>query len=414
MIRERIALVLAGGGARGAYEAGALSVLLPELERRGQRPTMFVGTSVGTFNAAMLAAHQHLAAGEACERMLAIWRNITKGQVVRPIVFPTGPLSVLRYAGELLAVPGVRMQSVLDPAPLTANLARWIPFDALHDNLGEGRLDAVAAVATSLRTGRTVVFVDSPGEARLHRSHEIAYVPARIDVEHVRASAAIPMLFPPVQVETPARARGWYVDGGTRLNAPIKPALDLRADRLVVVATDSIAGPVMDEATDDEEPDIGVGIGHLLEGMLVDPLIRDMRLLGAINAFHAEPRQDGLHLYRTVRGKPPYRRIPYLFVGPAARGEIGALAAEMFRSRFGGLRALRAPDLKLMSRLIGGESPTHGEILSLLFFDPEFARALIAMGEADARRWLADEHEEGPWQVGPLATFVGPRQWTAG
>jgi len=180
------------------------------------------------------------------------------------------------------------------------------------------------------------------------------------------------------------------------------------------VATDSIAGPVMDEATNDGEPDIGVGIGHLLEGMLVDPLIRDMRLLGAINAFHAQPRQDGVHLYRTVRGKRPYRRIPYLFVGPAARGAIGAMAAEMFRRRFGGLRALRAPDLKLMSRLIGGESPTHGEILSLLFFDPEFARALIAMGEADARRWLAEEHEEGPWQAGPLATFVGPRQWTAG
>ena len=249
----------------------------------------------------------------------------------------------------------------------------------------------------------------------MHRSHEIAYVIAQLTLEHVRASAAIPLLFPPVKVETPRKARGWYVDGGTRLNAPIKPALDLGADRMVVVASDSISGPVMDETPDEEEPpDFGSGLGHLLEGMLVDPLIEDMRLLGAVNEFHTQPDQTGLQLYRTVRGKAPYRSIPYVFVGPKARGEIGATAAAMFKERFGRLNALKAPDMKLMSRLIGGESPTHGEILSLLFFDSEFASELIRMGETDARRWLSDRHDDGPWQLGPLTTFTMPRQWTAG
>ena len=53
----RIALVMSGGGARGPYEIGVLSVLMPELERRGERPSIVVGTSVGAFNAAFVAAN---------------------------------------------------------------------------------------------------------------------------------------------------------------------------------------------------------------------------------------------------------------------------------------------------------------------------------------------------------------------
>jgi NTE family protein len=416
--RERIALVLAGGGARGAYEAGALSIVLPELERRGERPTMYVGTSVGSLNAVALAGWHALPAQEAVDRLVALWSAVDKSQVIRRILFPSGPLAIARYAGELLSVPGLRMPSILDPAPLRANLERWIDWDGLHAAVADGVVDTVAAVTTSTRTGRTVVFaeVPSPAAHRLHRSHEIAYALAELGADHVSASAAIPLLFPPVRIEQPATARGWYVDGGTRLNAPIKPALDLGADRLVVVATDSIAGPVLEAGADDsdEPPDFAAGLGHLLEGVLVDPLIKDMRLLGAINAFHTRPGQEAMQLYRTVREKPPYRRIPYVFVGPATRGRIGALASERFAERYGGVRGLRDPDFTLLSRLLGGESPAHGDLLSLLFFESGFAQELIALGRADALRWLGEPHEDGPWQVGPLASFVRPREWTAG
>ena len=201
--------------------------------------------------------------------------------------------------------------------------------------------------------------VPSPAARRLHRSHEIAYVLAELGADHMSASAAIPLLFPPVRIESAGPARGWYVDGGTRLNAPIKPALDLGADRLVVVATDSIAGPVLEAGADDadEPPDFAAGLGHLLEGVLVDPLIKDMRLLGAINAFHTRPGQEALQLYRTVRDKPPYRRIPYVFVGPEARGRIGELASERFAARYGGVKGLRDPDLALLSRLLRRREP---------------------------------------------------------
>jgi len=412
------ALVLAGGGARGAYEAGALSALLPELEARGQRPTSYAGTSVGAINVAVLAASQHLPAVDAAARLVELWEHLDKSDVIRPILRRQGPLAAMRFAGELMSIPGVRLPSILDPTPLHASLDRWIDWDALHRNVEEGLVDTVAAVCTSARTGRSVVFVEEAAERVFNRSHAVAYVAGRVDKEQVLASAAIPLLFPPIFVESPARARGWYFDGGTRLNAPIKPALDLGAERLVVIASDSIAGPTME--LDDPEgappPDFGDGVLHLLEGALVDPLIEDMRTLGNVNAFFAEGDQTGARLYRSVRGKAPYRRVPYVFVGPSARGEVGRLAASVFSSRYGGMRGLRSPDFQLITRLIGGESATHGELLSLLFFDSAFTRELIALGRADAERWLGEMHDggEGPWQIGPLASFVMPRQWTAG
>jgi NTE family protein len=413
------ALVLAGGGARGAYEAGALSVLLPELESRGERPSVFLGTSVGALNAAFLAARQHLPASEAVSDLVEIWTSLRKGDVIRPILRRQGPLAVARYAGELLSVPGVRLQSVLDPEPLRKTLEGWIDWGQVGENVDDGLVDSLGIVATSARTGRSVVFVDSGVARQHHRSHAIAYVNARIGLEHVLASAAIPLLFPPVEVTSPSHARGWYVDGGTRLNTPIKPALDLGAEKLVVVACDSIAGPVMEPGDDGAEPpDIGDGVLHLLEGALVDPLIEDMRTLGSINAFFTDEQGAvGARLYRSVRGKEPYRKVPYVFVGPGRRGAVGELASSVFRARHGGLRgALRSPDFQLINRLIGGDSPTHGELLSLLFFDKDFTCELIKMGVEDARRWMAERHD-GPdslWQEGPLTTFVLPREWTAG
>ncbi|HEV2981569.1 MAG TPA: patatin-like phospholipase family protein, partial [Solirubrobacteraceae bacterium] len=224
--RVQIGSVLSGGGARGAYEAGAISILGPALEARGERPTLYVGTSVGAINAAYLASTQHLAGDEQAAGLLDRWRQATKDNVIRPILLQQLPLTALRYAGELLSLPGVRLPSLLDPKPLHRSLERWMSWADLHHNVATGLVNAVAVVATAARSGRTVAFVESEVEISAHSSHAIEYVLAQLHEEHVRASAAIPILFPPVRVESPAAARGWYVDGGTRLNTPIKPALD--------------------------------------------------------------------------------------------------------------------------------------------------------------------------------------------
>lgn len=403
--------MLAGGGARGAYEAGALSVLLPALEELGERPTTMVGTSVGSINAAYLAASRHLDARQAAAGGIERWLDVRKGRVVRPILSWQVPLTAVRYAGEILGLPGVRLPSLLDPAPLRSNLARWIDWRALRRNVKSGVVDSVSVVATAARSGRTVVFTEGRDRAAASRrsSHVIDYVAVRLSEQHLRASAAIPILFPPVRVDTPREARGWYFDGGTRLNTPIKPALDLGVDKLVVIGTDSISELPREQGRHDcDAPDFGDGALHVMQGMLVDPLIEDLRMLGNVNLFFGDGQgTKAVTEYRSARGKPPYRTVPYVFVGPERRGAVGELATDVFRDRYGGVKGIRSPDFPLLSRLLGGDSPTHGELLSYLFFDEVFIEELIAMGKRDAHRWLdAPPGPAEPWQIGPLDAFT--------
>ncbi len=418
--RPRVGLVLSGGGARGGYEAGVMSVLGPALAARGERPSIYIGTSVGAVNAAYMAASEHLPADEAGEGGLRRWREVHKSTVIRPILMRQAPLTAVRYLGEILSIPGMRLPSLLDPKPFERNLNRWIDWDAVHRNVDDDVVEIVGTVATAARSGRTVVFVEGHAERIKHRSHAIDYVTTRLDDQHVRASAAIPILFPPVRVEHPNEARGWYFDGGTRLNTPIKPALDLGAERLIVIGTDSVAEPSKRPGRHDAEPpDFGDGALHVLQGMLVDPVVEDMRILGNINMFFAD-RDDGTRerrgqgrrmtdrpteRYRAARGKPPYSCIPYIFIAPEKRGAIGRLAHDVFRDRYGGLKGLRSPDFPLLNRLLGGESPTHGELLSYLFFDRDFIVELIRMGQRDARRWLRADPDD-PWQMEPLDAFT--------
>ena len=220
-------------------------------------------------------------------------------------------------------------------------------------------------------------------------------MPGELAPEHVRASAAIPIFFPSVWVRTPRKAAGWYIDGGTRLNTPLKPALDLGADRIVVVGMDAVTEPEPDSPRKGEEPpDFGDGALHVLQGRLVDPMIEDVRMLGNTNVFFGNGSRAA-NAYRAARGKPPYRVVPYMFIAPERHGAIGSLATEVFKARYGsltslrGLRelaALRGTDFRLLNRLIGDDSPTHGELLSYLFFDRDFIDELIKMGQDDARR----------------------------
>src|SRR3954462_4105505 len=112
----KVGLVLPGGGVRGAYEAGALSVLLPLLEARGERPVILCGTSVGALNAAALGSAAGRPAAEVAERLLHLWRSMRKGDVIRPLVGPGLVLTWPRMVGEALEIPWVRLAGILDPA----------------------------------------------------------------------------------------------------------------------------------------------------------------------------------------------------------------------------------------------------------------------------------------------------------
>lgn len=387
-----VAVVLPGGGARGAYEVGALSGLLPALEARRERVSIWCGTSVGAINATMFASLADLPSREQTREATALWRGLRKSDVIAPVVGRGGARMMLRLLGHTVGLPGIGLASILDPSPLAGSLDRWIDWRRIADNLKAGDVEAVCVVATLLSTGKPVGFVAAGRNPRLPRGNEIRYVSTRIRGEHVRASAAIPVLFPSVEVTSPSAARGHYTDGGTRLNSPVKPAVDLGAEKVIVIGLEPFVAGAESPAPERRPPSIADVAANVLDGLLVDQLATDLHRVAAINSFFVQDHSigtiGGSRTYRIARGLAPYRPISYALVAPRRRGEIARLAEATFRRRYGGLRGLRDVDFAVMARALGAGNRSRGELLSFLLFDSEFVAKLIEMGRRDARRWL--------------------------
>jgi NTE family protein len=236
-----------------------------------------------------------------------------------------------------------------------------------------------------------VAFVSTHGQISRRQDDELRYVETQLTGEHVRASAAIPILFPTVAVSSPKGASGHYLDGGTRLNSPIKPALAFGADRVIVVGLEPFA-PAVGRSSTAKVPGIADVAANILDGLLVDQVAYDLRRLAAINSFFVEDATTGTlnspRAYRLARGHAPYRPISYALVAPRRRGAIGQLAETVFERRYGGWRGIREPDFVVISRALGGRARSRGELLSFLLFDPLFVSSLLEMGRRDASRWL--------------------------
>ncbi len=395
--RERTALVLAGGGARGAYEAGALAALAPALTARGDAPDIIVGTSIGALNGAFLAARAQDPFVDTATAALEMWRELRWSDALRPLVSPAELGRLLGAAAMLARLPGADLHGLLDPSPLLGTLERLVDFKRIARNVQDGTLTAAAVVATAYATTRSVVFHHGGPELGLDLARAIDYVATPLTPEHVLASAAIPGAFPAVEIRRPREAKGWYGDGGVRLNAPLKPALELGADRVIVIGLNS-------SLTADEppvRPDAIDGAAQLLQVVLGDQIADDVATLAAVNETLVP---DGSSPGRVRARHAGRRTIPYIFVAPSDRLAIGRLARDVYKRHYAGITGLvRNTDLALLGRVVSAErNAVHGELLSYLFLARQFIDELIALGRRDGERWLAMRHDDGLWQVGRL------------
>ena len=388
--------MLAGGGARGAYEVGALSALAPALAARGKEPDIVVGTSIGALNGAFFAARAHEPLEATAAGAVEMWRELRWSDALRPLVSPF-ELSRLLGAGAMLAgLPGADVSGLLDSSPLRETLERVVAFEQIARNVKDGSLTAAAVVATAYATTRSVVFHHGGPKPPLDAMHAIEYFATAIAPEHVLASAAIPGAFPAVEIREPGAAAGWYGDGGVRLNAPLAPALALGAERVVAIGLNSSVTRTRPLV----RPDALDGVAQLLQVVLADQLAEDVATLAAVN----ETLPHASSTARRGAGRKRRGRIPYIFIAPGDRLEIGRLARDVYKRHYAGITGLvRDTDLALFGRIVNAErSSIHGELLSYLFLAREFIDDLIALGRRDAERWLDARHDAGLWQIGRL------------
>ena len=389
----RVGLVLDAGGARSAYQVGVLEVMLPTLAARGERPDVVIGTSAGALLAGVLVGTAHLSAEEQAERLVEVLAQSTKPHVMRPL-WRQAPIVALRYASETLGLSVFRLRGLFGTGPLADTLRRKIDWAALHRNLADGTVETAAVVATAVRTGEVVVFAESARELPATREgHHRRFVATELDVPHLMASSAIPVLFPSIEVEEPAEAAGWYVDGATRRRSPLAPALELGVDKVIVVGTGSLHPAEADPALDRASVDLGDSGAALLGSVMDDPLRHDLHRLADRNELASDPKLAPLlDRHRDRHGLPAYRHVPYVAIAPERGEELASIALEVFRANHGSLRdTLGDPDLQLMHRLMGSDSPLQGEMLSYLMFDQDFFDAASELGRRDARAWLDRE-----------------------
>jgi len=170
---------------------------------------------------------------------------------------------------------------------------------------------------------------------------------------------------------------------------------------VIAIGLNSIV-PGPDEVAGEEEPDVFVGPLSSSRPCSPIPLVEDVHTLATVNEL-----VDGY-------GEGPVpgerRRLPYIFIAPPERETIGRIACQCFKEHYAGLLdARRSPELAFLGRLVYGDAgPEHGELLSYLFFAPEFAAALIRQGKRDGQQWVEEQHDEGLWDSGPLGRDRGP------
>jgi NTE family protein len=396
----RIALVLSGGGARGAYEAGVLSYLFETLPQRlGRQPhfDIVTGTSVGAIHACYVAGSTQDTA--PFERLRSIWTSLSLDAVYRLGVSDLVRLP-LRILG--MSLPGSvapessplpeRVSGLFDSSWLRSLVMDRVHWHGIRRHLRSGSLAALAVATTEVATGRSVVFVDSAQDAALHPGPDphVSYRPTRVGPRHALASAAIPLLFPAIRI-----GDAYHCDGGLRLNTPLAPALHLGADRVLVIGLRYQASPEeLETMRRRREASVMNPIylaGKALNALLLDRVETDLERLELFNAIlergSAVYGPDFLERVNepiVARRGRPYRIVDSLHLKPSQ--DLGALASECFE-RADGERSLVS---RTLASIVARGALGEADLLSYLFFDRCYTERLIEIGRADAET-AADE-----------------------
>jgi NTE family protein len=413
----RTALVLSGGGARGAYEAGVLRYLRGELaEALGAQPPVDIvcGTSIGAVNACVLASLAHRPADQG-ESLVELWRSLRLEEVFHWSALRLAALPVYvwrQMRATRLRQLSWRISDFLWPEALSRVVERGIDWDRLHGNVREGHLGALTVTATDLGTGRAVVFVETRGPLPAWSRDPVVEARAReIGPEHALASGAIPLLFRPVRIEG-----SWFVDGSVRQNVPIAPAIRLGAERVLVVA---LRQQAREEAhppsAGAEPPTTAAQLGRILNALLLDRTDYDLERLRKVNALVAQARRAcGPGFAEALAalsdgGIAPLREVRDLVIRPSR--DIGLLAREHAARRVRRLRRGTMASRLLRRAASDQEAAQDGaaDLASYLLFDREYADELIALGWADARRMKAEllEFFGAPAAAGAAAARAG-------
>lgn len=364
------ALVLSGGGARAAYQAGVLQAIAEILPDATRNPFPIIcGTSAGAINAATLACGAENFRG-AVHQLLSVWQSMEAHRVYRADALGIGSAG-LRWISALTLGWLLRRnpRALLDSSPLRQLLAE-LDLSAIDRAVGCGALRAVCITASGYSSGQSVSFFQGAGGIEPWERAQRVGARARLTVNHLMASCALPFLFPAVRLN-----REWFGDGSMRQLAPIAPAIHLGAERILVVAAGRLGQERQEQGGGEDYPSLAQVAGHALSSIFLDGLTVDIERLMRINRTlslipDATRQAAGLSL----------RPIQALVLAPSQR--LDHLAARHARS-------LPRP-VKVLLSGVGALRRNGGALTSYLLFQSSYTRTLMDLGYADTQARKAE------------------------
>lgn len=396
-IPNKTAIVLAGGGTRGAYEAGVINYIrtqLPERITKNFHFKVIVGSSVGAINAAYMAgtADDPVYQGTS---IVSLWENIQTTDIYR-----RGPFTLGKFLGKTaLAVvshlinfkglepkdPTLHFRGLFDTQPFFHYLVKTCPWSQIHKNIESGLFDSLVVSATNVHSGMVELFIEHGSRVKLPENMHFHVRKGRIQAKHVIASAALPVLFPPVPIHGI-----FYNDGGLRLKTPLAPAVSLGANRVLIIGT-RYTPPLM-KASDQEVsqeayvhiPNLANILGKFFNAIFLDRLDTDREQLSRINRILEACKQNtSPEVFQKICAESQTQPIETLTITPSM--DISSFVDQTMRQSYKKLKSMGIMERAIL-RLLEIDEDHGSDLLSYFLFEKSYIKKLVGLGFEDARK----------------------------